>query len=74
MCENDSTRTYLRRDVLKAGASIGAASAVLAQASAAARLSAQAAEPIENFGNLYRGGPLGLGRQQHAGVLRARPV
>jgi 4-oxalocrotonate tautomerase len=55
MCENDSTRTYLRRDVLKAGALIGAASAVMAQASAAARLS-------ENFGNFNRGSNMPLAR------------
>jgi hypothetical protein len=46
---------YLRRDVLRAGARIGAASAVLmAKAPAAARLSAQAGQSIENLGNLTR--------------------
>jgi 4-oxalocrotonate tautomerase len=54
---------YLRRDVLKAGARIGAASAVLmAKASAAARLSAQAGQSMENFGNLQRGSNMPLAR------------
>jgi len=54
---------YLRRDVLKAGAQIGAASAVLmAKASAAVRLSAQAGQSIEDLGNLKRGSNMPLAR------------
>jgi hypothetical protein len=54
---------YLRRDVLKAGAQIGAAAALLmAKASAAARLSAQAGQSIENLGNLKRGSNMPLAR------------
>jgi hypothetical protein len=53
---------YLRRDVLKAVALIGATSAVMAKASAAARLSAQAARPIGNLGTLKRGSNMPLAR------------
>jgi 4-oxalocrotonate tautomerase len=63
LCENDSTRTYLRRNVLKAGALIGAASVLpVVKVSAASWLSAQAAQPIENFGNLKRGSNMPLAR------------
>jgi 4-oxalocrotonate tautomerase len=54
---------YLRRDVLKAGALAGAASALpLAKVSAAAWLSAQAGQRIENLGNLNRGSNMPLAR------------
>jgi 4-oxalocrotonate tautomerase len=54
---------YLRRDVLKAGAQIGVATAVLmTKASAAARLSALAGQPIEDFGDLKRGSNMPLAR------------
>jgi phenylpyruvate tautomerase PptA (4-oxalocrotonate tautomerase family) len=54
---------YLRRDVLKAGAQIGAATAALmAKASAAGRLSTLAGQSIENLGNLKRGSNMPLAR------------
>jgi 4-oxalocrotonate tautomerase len=54
---------YLRRDVLKAGAQIGAASAVLlVKASAAVRLGAQAGQRIEELGYLKRGSNMPLAR------------
>jgi 4-oxalocrotonate tautomerase len=54
---------YLRRDVLKAGAQIGAACVVaMAKASAAVRFGAQAGQPIEDLGNLKRGSNMPLAR------------
>ena len=53
---------YLRRDVLKAGAQIGAATVLMGKVSAAARLSAQAGQSIENLGNLQRGSNMPLAR------------
>jgi 4-oxalocrotonate tautomerase len=54
---------YLRRDVLKAGALVGAASALpVAKVSAAAWLSAPAGQPLENLGNFKRGSNMPLAR------------
>jgi hypothetical protein len=58
-----------------AGAQIGAASAVLmAKASTAARLGAQAARPIENFGNLKRGSNIWKDHIQNFNFGFAGPV
>jgi len=54
---------YLRRDVLKAGAQIGVATALLmTKTSAAARLSALVGHPIEDLGDLKRGSNMPLAR------------
>jgi 4-oxalocrotonate tautomerase len=54
---------YLRRDVLKVGAQIGAATAVLmTKASAAVRLSSQAGQRVVNLGNVNRGSNMPLAR------------